>query len=130
MVFGLKPRPRGLIDEINRALVHDRNPVGAVEGLITMQMATDVWRLERALRCEQGQAITELAARAPAAELAAQEIEAIKAQICLPFGENLDRLLRYETTFHRRLLSNLATLEGLQHARKEEEKEAAARKPE
>lgn len=130
----LEGADRDRLDEIYRALAKDLKPVGAVEKILATQLATDVWRLEKALCCEQGHAITELAARAPAAELPALEIEAIKAQIRLPFGENLDRLLRYETTFHRRLLSNLGTLERLQKARKEKEEETEAaegnRKPE
>ena len=39
----------------------------------------------------------------------------------LPQGEQMDLLLRYETTFHRQLLSILNQLERLQRARRGEQ---------
>ena len=112
------------IEELRRELSRDRKPVGAAEQFLVRDIASCLWRLERALRCEQGTAVTELATRVAAPELPEQQLEALKAQLRIPFGDNLDRILRYETTFHRRLLSNVATLERLQKARKEKDVEA------
>jgi hypothetical protein len=112
-------------EELRRELSHDREPVGAAEEFLVHDIASCLWRLERALRCEQGTAVTELATRVSAPELPEQQLEALKAQFRIPFGDSLDRILRYETTFHRRVLSNLATLERLQATRKDKDDNGA-----
>lgn len=112
------------LEELRHALLLDCAPVGALEKTLVADIATCYWRIERVLRCEQGSAVTEEANRMPKDELPEQQRRAIKAQLSLPFGENLDRILRYAPTFHRQLLSNIAALERLQKARKAKEKEA------
>ena len=79
------------IEELRRELSRDRKPVGAAEQFLVRDIASCLWRLERALRCEQGTAVTELATRVAAPELPEQQLEALKAQLRIPFGDNLDR---------------------------------------
>ena len=44
-----------------------------------------------------------------------------QAQLSLPFGDSLDRILRYQTAFHRQFLSYIKTLAQLQEARRKKE---------
>ncbi len=111
------------LQELRQELFTDCAPVGVLEEIVVNDIATCYWRCERALRCEQASALAEVAERMPDEELTEPQRQVIKAQLSLPFGENLDRILRYVPTFHRQLMSNIAALERLQKARKTREKE-------
>lgn len=119
----LEGEDRVRLQELQQAVFRDCAPVGAVEEMLVADIALCYWRSERALRCEQGSALMEQADRMPGGELPEQERQAFKALVSVPFGENLNRILRYAPTFHRQLLANIAALERLQKARKAKEKE-------
>ena len=52
---------------------------------------------------------------------ASPELAASKDHLSLPFGANLDRILRYETTIQGQLAYAISQLERLQRARRGEQ---------
>jgi hypothetical protein len=116
-------------EELMEGLLRDRAPIGALEDVLVEKIAVCLWRQKRALRCEAG-----LIGRAFAPDrnefeedLAATfgnkpnlEREAIQDHLRVPLGNDLDRVLRYETTIQRHLTGALNQLERLQRARKGE----------
>ena len=105
-------------DEFLGDLGRDRAPVGTLEEVLVQEIAVCTWRLRRALRCEAG-----LIRRGYASESHKIGVvfnprkEAIRDQFILPLGEDLDRILRYETTVHRQLVYAINQLERMQRSR-------------
>jgi len=116
-------------DKLLGDLYQNLGPVGALEEMLVERIAVCCWRQKRALRCEAG-----LVRRAFVPDPGRQkeeaewcrigllvpnpELAAIKDHLSLPLGDNLDRILRYETTIHRQLAYAINQLERLQRARK------------
>jgi hypothetical protein len=104
-----------------RVLCKSLEPVGAAEEMFVEDIAVCRWRLKRALRCEAGLVRRQFAGHLMdiAFELNAERAK-ITDHLSLPLGMNLDRILRYETTIQRKLVSAMNQLERLQRARKGE----------
>jgi hypothetical protein len=105
-------------EELLCSLREDLNPVGAVEGMLVERMAVCCWRQKRALRCEA--ALVRRAYADPLEFDVSDELASTRDHLSLPLGENLDRILRYETTIQRQLTYAINPLERLQRARKGE----------
>jgi hypothetical protein len=107
-------------DELLVGLRGDLAPVGRLEEMLVEKVAICWWRHKRALRCEAG-----LLRRASTSDPTNWETEmnperaAITRHLSLPLEEDLDRLLRYETTIQRQLVYAINQLERLQRAPKE-----------
>lgn len=117
-------------DELLGGLRRDLAPVGMLEEMQVEKIAVCWWRQKRALKCEAG-----LVRRSFVPDLKPKmfedllskldpqpnpEREAIRDHLSLPLGDDLDRILRYETTIQRQLAYAMNQLERLQRARKGE----------
>jgi hypothetical protein len=102
-------------DELLGGLHRDFAPVGMFEEMLVEKIAVCWWRQKRALLCEAG-LVGHTFVTVPSDPL----LESYKERLRLPFGENLDRILRYETTIQRQLAYAINQLERLQRARKGE----------
>jgi hypothetical protein len=116
-------------DELLDRLHRDLAPVGTLEEMQVEKIAVCWWRQKRALLCEAGLVGLTFTGGSgnPVYELYVKtgykwdpELEAIKELLRLPLGDNLDRILRYETTIQRQLAYAINLLERLQRARKGE----------
>ena len=129
-------------DELLSALRRDLAPVGRLEEMMVEKIAVCWWRQKRSLRCETGLIRRDFVPRPepptyPPLEKALQELvsftgydprpikhipelDAIKDHRYLPLGEQLDQILRYETTIQRQRFYAINQLERLQRARKGE----------
>jgi hypothetical protein len=104
-------------DELLGGLRRDLAPVGRLEEMLVETIAACWWRRRRALRCEAGlvrRSFFEL-------DFDMDERQAsIRDHLSLPLGEDLDRILRYETSINRQWAYAINQLERLQRARKGE----------
>ena len=118
-------------DELLRSLHEDLLPVGVLEKMLVEKIAVFWWRQRRALQCEAGlverafvpipETDIQFLSRTIGVSSRAPEQEAIKSHLRLPLGEDLDCILRYETTMQRQLVHAINQLERLQRARKGEQ---------
>jgi hypothetical protein len=121
--WGLGKEDTKEFDNLLASLLEDLKPVGAMEEILVERIAVCLWRLKRVLQYEVG--TMQVRYNGPEASLKASgtsdsEIEFLTAafrHLRLPQGQEMDLLLRYETTFHRQLLSTLNQVERLQRAR-------------
>jgi len=108
-------------DALMNALEKDLVPVGALEVMLVEKIAVCFWRQKRSLRSEAG-----LVRRAFAEKSFSSlpdlnpERNSIKDHLCLPQGQQLDGILRYETAIQRQLAHALNQLERMQRARRGE----------
>jgi hypothetical protein len=108
-------------DSLMNALERDLVPVGALEVMLVEKIAVCFWRQKRSLRSEGG-----LVRRAFAEKSFSSfpdlnpERNSIKDHLCLPQGQQLDGILRYETAIQRQLAHALNQLERMQRARRGE----------
>jgi len=122
---------RAEFDELLRSLHEDLLPVGVLEKMLVEKIAVFWWRQRRALQCEAGlverafvpipETDIQFLSRTIGVSSRAPEQEAIKSHLRLPLGEDLDCILRYETTMQRQLVHAINQLERLQRARKGEQ---------
>ncbi len=111
------------------------SPIGMLEELLVEKIAICCWRQRRALECEarlfQRQDLIPLDGAGLTIEKlddARRDVDHVEGLghktfqefLRLPLGPALDRVLRYETTIHRRLVYAINQLERLQRARKGE----------
>jgi hypothetical protein len=117
-------------NELVGGLRQDLAPVGTLEEMLVEKIAVCWWRQKRALKCEagmvqrafirrRGRIALELMEDAMDAE-SSRERAAIRDHLWLPLGDDLDRILRYETTVQRQLVYAINQLERLQRSRKGE----------
>jgi hypothetical protein len=93
--------------QLVNALIRDLAPVGALEEMLVEKIAVCCWREARALRCERGSVQQMI------------KTVGLKDNLVLPIND-LDRILRYETSIHRQLAYSTSQLERLQRTRKGE----------
>ena len=102
-------------DDLLRCVREDKNPVGAVEEHLVVQIAGYMWRLERAVRVE---ASLHAEGRAHVEKFEGRDLdETALALVFYKVGGFFESLSRYETTFQRSLFRALDQLEKLQAAR-------------
>ena len=128
---GLGAEDSAEFDELLRSLHEDLLPVGVLEKMLVEKIAVFWWRQRRALQCEAGlverafvpipETDIQFLSRTIGVSSRAPEQEAIKSHLRLPLGEDLDCILRYETTMQRQLVHAINQLERLQRARKGEQ---------
>jgi hypothetical protein len=104
-------------------LLEDCKPIGVQEEILVQRIALCLWRLKRSSQYEVGTMMlryrrvqTDLKSRGESDSF----IEFLAPRLLhlrLPESKKMDLLLRYETTFHRQLISNLNQLERLQRKR-------------
>jgi hypothetical protein len=119
----LAPEDRACLEELLAEQNSDWKPVGAMEDRVVEQIALMLWRGGRVDLCEQAAAFAETADRTPRKDLSELERLAIKAQLAIPFGETLDRVLRYSAACQRQLLAYIKILLQLQASRRKHKKE-------
>jgi hypothetical protein len=116
-------------DELLGGLSRDLAPVGMLEEMQVEKIAVCWWRQKRALECEAGlvgHSFVPNPGNVVYQEFSRSggkwnpELKAIKEQLRLPLGDNLDLILRYETTIQLQLIYAVNLLERLQRARKGE----------
>jgi hypothetical protein len=127
---GLGAEDSSEFDELLKGLHEDIMPVGVLEEMLVEKIAVCWWRQRRALQSEAG-----LIERAFVAEESNKVSEGlvrffggsdksergtIKDHLRLPLGNDLDRILRYETTIQRQLIQAINQLERLQRMRRGE----------
>jgi hypothetical protein len=128
---GLGAEDSAEFGELLTILHEDLLPVGVLEEMLVEKIAVCWWRQRRALQCEAGliecalvpvpETDIQFLSRAIGASSRVSEQKAIKSHLRLPLGEDLDRILRYETTIQRQLVHAINQLERLQRARKGEQ---------
>ena len=119
-------------NELLAALRQDFAPEGALEDLLVEKIAVCFWRQRRVLKCEAGLAIHDLALAFrqnrgytgnptdPILGLLNEKENYFSGHMTIPLSENLDRLLRYETSVQKQLAHTINQLERLQRSRKGE----------
>jgi hypothetical protein len=117
---------RAEFEKLFNALRQNLAPVGTLEEILVEKIAICCWRQKRALRWE-----AEILSRGflrrsdsafwnPPETLSGIELEKVTGHRTLPATEELDRVLRYDTSIHRQLAYAISQLERLQRARKGE----------
>jgi hypothetical protein len=112
--------------QLLRSLRQDIQPVGAREEILVEKIAICCWRQKRVLRCEASTSVRQtLDFRVTMAKYKHQGIwpelvfmKGYNEHLCIPTGNDLDRILRYDTANNRQLYQALNQLERLQRARK------------
>ena len=124
--WGLGKEDREGFEALLTLLLEDRKPVGVVEEVLIERIAVCLWRLKRASEYETGtMQLRYIGHQVKLKSSATSDSEIEFLTMCfrhllLPQDKEMDLLLRYETTFHRQLLSTLNQLERLQRARRGE----------
>jgi hypothetical protein len=114
--------------ELLRSLRQDIQPVGTREEILVEKIAICCWRQKRVLRCEAAISVRQTLDFGLA--MAGYErmgihgdrvsLREYDGHLCIPEGNDLDRILRYDTANNRQLYQALNELERLQRARKGE----------
>jgi hypothetical protein len=121
--WGLGKEDAKQFDDFLTQLREDCKPVGVLEEIMVERIAVCLWRLKRALQYEVGtMQLRYIGEQASLKSKGTTDSEMEFLAPCfhhlrLPQGQEMDLLLRYETTFHRQLVSTLNQLERLQRAR-------------
>ena len=94
------------------SLCRDLSPVGILEEMMVEKIAVCWWRQKRALRRE---------AVAMKGAVGSDRLEVdFEDPLSVPAGEELDKILRYETSINRQMIYAISQLERMQQARKGE----------
>ena len=107
-------------DDLLTMLLEDRKPVGVLEEVLVERIAVCLWRLKRALQYEVGTMRVRYFDPQLSLMSKIEYLTPCYRHLRLPPGQEMDLLLRYETTFHRQLISTFNQLERLQRTRRGE----------
>jgi hypothetical protein len=114
---GLGAEDKAVFEKLWRALRRNLQPIGQLEEMWVEEITICWWKKVRALRCET---VLEHLSHVPAVMEFNAERTALRENLALPLGPELDQILRYEASNQRQMSFALNQLECLQRARKGE----------